>query len=52
MNQPYNRISENVLFTALVAVAIGGMALSTASYKHAAPAPTTSVVAAAAVNHS
>jgi hypothetical protein len=52
MNQPYNRISENILFTALLAVAIGGMAVSAATDYPTAPAPAASVVATTGANHS
>jgi hypothetical protein len=52
MNQPYNRISENVLFTTLLAAAIGWMAVSAATDHPAAPAAAASVVAAAGANHS
>ncbi len=53
MSQPYNRISETVLFSALLAVAIGWMAVSTAAADHrVAHAPVAPVVASAGANHS
>jgi hypothetical protein len=52
MKQPYSRISENALFTTLLAVVIGWMAVSVATKSQAAAAPAASVVAAAGASHS
>ena len=52
MSQPYNRISENVLFTALLAVAIGWVAASTAADHRVAHTPVVPAVASAGANHS
>jgi len=52
MNQPYSRISENVLFAALVAAVIGWAAFSVAADQQAASSANASVAAAAQVVHS
>ena len=52
MNQPYNRISENILFTTLLAAVIGWVAVSVATDYQTAPVPAASVVAAAGAFHS
>jgi hypothetical protein len=48
MNKPYSRISENVLFAALLVTVIGWTAASLAADQPAAPASPSSVAATTA----
>jgi len=52
MNQPFSRISENVLFIALLAAAIGSSAMSLATAQPTAPTPAVSVVATTGISNS
>ena len=52
MNKPYNRISENVLFAALLAVVIGWTAVSVVADQPAASTSHVSVAATTAIRNS
>jgi len=52
MNKPYGRISENVLFAALVAAVIGWAAVNVAAGPLSAPSAAASLAAMTATQHS
>jgi hypothetical protein len=52
MNQPYSRISENVLFAALLAAVIGWTAVSVVTDQPAASSPAPSFAATTAIGNS
>jgi len=52
MNKPYNRISENVLFAALLAAVIGWTAISVVADRPAASTSQVSVAATTAIRNS
>jgi xanthine/uracil/vitamin C permease (AzgA family) len=52
MNQPYSRISENVLFATLLAAVIGWTAVSVVTDQPAASSPAPSFAATTAIGNS